>query len=277
MALRFAYNTNGFAHHTLDDCLRILADLGYAGVALTLDVHHFDPFGVSPRRLDDLRATLDRFGLLVTIETGARFLLDPRRKHHPSLLTEGWERRYRCLEHAILIASEIGAPVVAFSSGRGRDDAPAERQVAELAERCARLAASAAELGVTLGFEPEPGMLVADLAGYRDLETRVAHPAFGLTLDVGHVHLTEEGPIDRHVREARAALRHVHLEDMRRPEHRHLAIGEGEMDFPPILRALEEIPFEGLVALELSRDSHRAPEVARDALQYLRKCIDGKV
>ncbi|RME76542.1 MAG: sugar phosphate isomerase/epimerase, partial [Planctomycetota bacterium] len=43
MRLAFAYNTNGFAHHRLEDCLALLADLGYDGVALTLDVHHLDP------------------------------------------------------------------------------------------------------------------------------------------------------------------------------------------------------------------------------------------
>ena len=42
--LRYAYNTNGLAHHRLDDALSFLADTGYGGVALTLDVHHLDPY-----------------------------------------------------------------------------------------------------------------------------------------------------------------------------------------------------------------------------------------
>ena len=51
MSLRFAYNTNGLAHHRLPDALAMLADCGYDGVALTLDVAHLDPFAPDLARL----------------------------------------------------------------------------------------------------------------------------------------------------------------------------------------------------------------------------------
>ena len=38
MRLRYGYNTNGMANHRLDEALRLLADLGYDGCALTLDL-----------------------------------------------------------------------------------------------------------------------------------------------------------------------------------------------------------------------------------------------
>jgi L-ribulose-5-phosphate 3-epimerase len=63
----------------------------------------------------------------------------------------------------------------------------------------------------------------------------------------------------------------VHAEDMRRPVHEHLPFGDGEMDYPPILRALREVGYRGLVNVELSRDSHRAPEMARRAIAYLKE------
>ncbi len=41
------------------------------------------------------------------------------------------------------------------------------------------------------------------------------------------------------------------------------------MDIPACLAALEEVGFAGLVCVELSRDSHRAHEMAFRAMAFL--------
>jgi len=56
---------------------------------------------------------------------------------------------------------------------------------------------------------------------------------------------------------------------MRRGEHLHLPFGEGDMDVPSVLAAVEEIGFGGLVCVELSRDSHRAHQMVPAALAAL--------
>ena len=58
--------------------LRVIAGLGYAGVALTLDQPHLDPFADdADDQTAHLRARLDDLGLAVVVETGTRYLLDP--------------------------------------------------------------------------------------------------------------------------------------------------------------------------------------------------------
>ena len=46
MTLKYGYVTNGFRDHALDDVFALLADLGYDGVGITLDVGHLHPFQV---------------------------------------------------------------------------------------------------------------------------------------------------------------------------------------------------------------------------------------
>ena len=50
-----------------------------------------------------------------------------------------------------------------------------------------------------------------------------------------------------------AHLVNVQIDDMRRGVHEHLEFGTGEIDFPPVLRALADAGYTGLVAVELPR------------------------
>jgi sugar phosphate isomerase/epimerase len=75
--MRVGYNTNGLAHHRLEDGLRLLADHGYQAVALTPDVPHLDPFTASATEVGRIAALLERLGLAVVIETGAPVSVAP--------------------------------------------------------------------------------------------------------------------------------------------------------------------------------------------------------
>ncbi|GAA4452023.1 sugar phosphate isomerase/epimerase family protein [Phytohabitans houttuyneae] len=271
MSIRFGYGTNGFANHRLTDALAVIADLGYDGVALTLDHDHLDPFAPDlARRTDELAATLDRLGLSVVVETGARYLLDPWHKHAPTLLHDDPAKRLEFLRRAIRIGADLDAEAVSFWSGitpAGVTD-PWER----LVRGCAELVGFAADAGVTLGFEPEPGMLVDDIAAWRRLHADLgAPPGFGITLDIGHCRCLEPLPVPECVLAVADHLVNVQIDDMRRGVHEHLEFGTGEIDFPPVLRALAESGYRGLVAVELPRHSHAAPTVAAHSIEFLRK------
>jgi sugar phosphate isomerase/epimerase len=272
------YNTNGFAHHRLVDALEILAELGYQSVAITLDYHALNPFEPDlVGRAAAIRELLDRLGLRSVIETGARFLLDSRRKHQPTLLSgpaDGRETRLGFLEPAVDIANELGSDAVSFWSGASDDAAPADELMRRLADGCRRLCDHAAARGVRLAFEPEPGMFIDTMTRFDELLRRVDHPSFGLTIDVGHLHCLGEVPIADQLRKWRHLLWNVHIEDMRHGVHDHLMFGEGEIDFAPVLGALDEIGYAGGVHVELSRHSHNAVETARKALAFLRQVYE---
>ncbi len=121
-SFRLGYNTNGFAHHRLDDALHILAELGYRAVALTPDAHHLRPFETTATELRSYRQLLEQLDLSVVVETGARYVLDARRKHRPTLLEAGAAGRARRLEFLVRcaeIAAELGGSRVSIWSGAG--------------------------------------------------------------------------------------------------------------------------------------------------------------
>jgi L-ribulose-5-phosphate 3-epimerase len=272
MSLRFGYGTNGFANHRLDDALAVIAGLGYTGVALTLDHHHLDPYDPDlPRRVKELSARLDRLGLAVVIETGARYLLDPWHKHAPTLLDEDPVIRIDFLRRAIRLAADLGAEALSFWAGVCPPELPKPVAWGRLVRGCASVVTEADAAGVPLGFEPEPGMLVQTLNDWFALREALGAPeCFGLTLDIGHCQCLEEMTVAQCVTRAAPYLVNVQIDDMRRGVHEHLEFGTGEIDFPPVLRALAGSGYLGLVAVELPRHSHAAPTVARESLAFLR-------
>ena len=62
---------------------------------------------------------LERLDMRSVIETGARFLLDPRVKHEPTLLSESPRRRIDFYKYAIDCAAELGSDCVSLWSGAG--------------------------------------------------------------------------------------------------------------------------------------------------------------
>ena len=272
MTLRYAYNTNGAANHRLDDALRLIADAGYAGVALTLDHHHLDPFAQTwEQECDRVARLLGDLHLGSVIETGARYLLDPRQKHEPTLVTpdaDGRARRVAFLNRALDVAARLGSETVSFWAGvpqAGVDHAQARIWMDEGLEQ---VLDHAEAVGIDASFEPEPGMLIETVADY---ETLVAHhPRLRLALDTGHCLVTPDiEPADA-IRHYASRLGTVAIEDMRRGDHTHLPFGEGDMDMPSVLNALDEIGFTRLVCVELSRESPRAHAAIPESIDYLK-------
>jgi L-ribulose-5-phosphate 3-epimerase len=265
------YNTNGLAHHELFDAVALLAEIGYRGAAITIDHNALPPYAShSSQKIGRLRRLLERWGMRSVVETGARFLLDPREKHEPTLLSESRRRRIDFYKYAIDVAAELGSDCVSLWSGRLVKPSR-EQAMNRLVEGLLEVLVYAAAKNVAVGFEPEPGMFIDTMGAFEELLQRIDSPNLRLTLDMGHLHCQDETPIEDAIRRWAPRLANVHLEDMRRGRHEHLMFGEGEIDFRPILRTLAEVGYAGGVFVELSRHSHEGPAAAKKAFEFLDK------
>jgi sugar phosphate isomerase/epimerase len=271
--MRLGYNTNGFTSHRLRDALEVIHGLGFRSVAITLDAGVLDPYDpASLAQAKEIGAWLAERDVVPVVETGARFLLDPWRKHWPTLLSPDPEHRRRrtdFLRRAIDLTAALRAPVVSLWSGQA-ERAEASSALDERLAACLRdLARDAADRGVVIGFEPEPGMHVESMSDYERIRSLVDHPAFRLTLDVGHAHMTEESAPATIARFA-SEIVNVHLEGMRRERHEHLLPDEGDLDIAATVTALRASGYRGPANLELSRHGHMAVEAARRAIEFFR-------
>lgn len=316
---RLGYNTNGLAHHRIEDALPLLAELGYRAVAITPDVGQLDLLRLDRAQVRRVKRLARELDLAIAIETGARYVLDPARKHFPSVLEVAAKDRRRRIDwwkRSVDLAADLGAPVVSIWSGAAPSGvtgdplgptpgvlhharhvrrAPAGRSPASRhprqprrvnhdpaeCERAWELLVAGLEpvldharsSNVRIGFEPEPGMFVERPSGYLELCRRLGRRGgeLGLTLDVGHLVATFDLPVPAQIAALGARLVHVQLDDAPLGRHEHLPFGRGDLDLPGTLKALLEAGYAGMAAVELSRDSHRAPLAAAEALAAIRR------
>jgi L-ribulose-5-phosphate 3-epimerase len=277
--MRLGYNTNGLAHHRLIDAIHLLADAGFESVALTLDAGALDPYDdpvFLRKQVAQARDALDRRGLARVIETGARFLLNPKKKHDPTLLDPDPSRRalrIDFLRRAIDLAAALKAEAVSLWSGALPDAVSEEQALARLAGALRPVLEHAEGHAMPLAFEPEPGMFIDTFARFAQLDERIRHPLFDLTVDLGHVHCIDAGNPADSVRAWGPRIRNIHIEDMVRGVHEHLLFGEGTMDFPPLIQALRDVGYQGGLHVELSRHSHMAVEAVHHSAAFLRPLL----
>jgi ribosomal protein S12 methylthiotransferase accessory factor len=205
------------------------------------------------------------------IETGARFLLDPRAKHEPTLITPDADARARRIDflvRAACIGADLGAEALSFWAGVPRPGVDAAQAQRWLVDGVRSVLDEVQDLPLDLAFEPEPGMLVETCAQWQDLAAQA--PGLRLTLDTGHCLASGEGEPQDMVLRHGDDLGSVAVEGMRRGVHEHLPLDEGDMDLPAVLAALGAVGYDRLVSVELSRDSHRADRMVPQALAVLR-------
>ncbi|MCC3298118.1 EboA domain-containing protein [Arthrobacter caoxuetaonis] len=258
------YGTNGFTDHPLPEVLELLHEFGYGAVAMTLGHPHLDPFAPDlEARLSTLRSRLEELDLRVVIETGTRFLLNPREKHRPALVDEEAAVRVDFLHRAVDIAAALNAECVSFFSGILPLGTSPETGWHRLETRVAQVLGHASEKGVLLALEPEPGMFVETVADALELRSRLGDPeGLRLTVDIGHCVVVEPGGVRGALMDAGPLLANVQLDDMRSVAHEHLPFGEGEVDVPLALATLTELDYRGVAAVELPRHSFDAPGLA---------------
>jgi sugar phosphate isomerase/epimerase len=284
--MRFAYSTNAFRLFPLDRAVRDIAALGFEGIELLADFPHAWPADIvaKPGSAGAIRDLFGAAGLTLTnVNTYTAYAIGDDQRPTWIGSDDDTALRREFTRQAIAMSALVGAPGLTVMPG-GRLDVDGEAVTDErrawawqrFRNELQALAPAAAAAGVTLLIEPEPGNVIER---YTDFLTLIGElpesvrEVVGMNLDVGHLVCAGDDVVEG-IHACRDWIRHVHLEDIAHRRHVHLAVGDGEIDFVPILRALDGIGYAGWLTLELYTRQDDPVGAGRQSLSALRDALD---
>jgi sugar phosphate isomerase/epimerase len=227
--------------------------------------------GITATDLERLRRTLAPFA---HTSVHAPFVDAPLFTYNRRIAQEALRQVTACIEVAGSLRMEA---VAVHANARGQLDA--RDYWDDMLRVFRQLGDAAAASGTVVGLETGyPNRYEQFL----DLVREIDHPAVGACVDIGHVaFLQESGPrgtaegVRNYNRNLVALCRalgeklvHMHLHDVRKADWRdHRALGTGVIELEPLVRALDEVGYRGLMQFELEEpDQESALLASRDNL-----------
>lgn len=274
--MKLAYSSNAYMRFSVEDAIRRIADLGYEGIELMFDTPHAWPEDVTPKDLDAIRSALDKHGLQIANVNAFMMnkINDPRQPYwHPSWIEPDESYRRIRIDHTIRSLTQaklLGATHISTEPGGpigGEDER--EQAMETFVEMLKPVLEHAEKEGVKLLVEPEPELLIENVAQYLDLRSRIDSPALGLNFDIGHFYCVSE-PLAEAVDRLAPYIDHVHIEDIAGSRvHHHMVPGDGAIDFTEPLNALQRVGYDGWVTVELYTSIADPDTAGRRAREHL--------
>jgi protein FrlC len=256
--MRLAFSTNAYTRFPLTDAIRGIARAGFTGVEILADAPHAYPDEIDDGLLLSVRRALDETGLAVSnVNANCSFGYwkdaPPEPYFEPSLISPNPQHRAdraRLILKALDFAKAIGARNVSITSGRCLGGMPPDRAADQFAESIQPILDRADVLGVDVGIECEPGLLLEYAQELREWIDRLQHPRFGANLDIGHSVVMGEGVVYP-VRLLAGHIWNLHVEDLPGRKHYHMIPGEGTLDWNALRAALEDVGYDRFLTVEL--------------------------
>lgn len=272
---QLAFSTNAFKQSTLDEAIQTIARIGYRGVEIMADKPHMRPDKFTDADARQTRKLIEDLGLVVSnVNAFTGFCFSDGDTYHPTWVEADPAKRKQRIDHtlrAIELTAAVGGSHISLQPAGPYMGRNIDELYEMFAEGLAACVDKARSCGVTLGVEPEPGLLIERSDQFDRLKKQyfAAEPVIQMNSDLGHFYCVRENPAD--VLKTHAdVIRHVHIEDITAERvHQHLVPGEGVMDFPGIFKTLDAINYTGMVTVELYPYTSTAGDVAQRAFNVL--------
>ncbi|MGO9646077.1 MAG: sugar phosphate isomerase/epimerase family protein [Candidatus Bathyarchaeia archaeon] len=178
----------------------------------------------------------------------------------------------RHIKNCVDLASHLKAPIVEVVSGSPIIEGISEQDSWEwLLDELADCTDYAKRHKKIIGLEPEPGMVISSSDQADRMMREIGSNSIRLLIDIGHLHVTKED-IPRTVMKMKDKLVHVHIHDNDSTEDQHLVTGEGNINFKPIIEALQKISYSGYLSAEVKQGE--GDSAATNTKEYLKNLLN---
>jgi sugar phosphate isomerase/epimerase len=278
--MQLAFSTNAYTRFTLSEALVGIKEAGFSAVEILADVPHAYPPSLDDESIAGIHAELRRLHLKVSnVNANCSFgywkdappeayfepsLISPNRKHR--------EDRSAMIQQTLEFARAIGASNISITSGRCLGPMTPTRAAKQFTESILPILDRADQLGINVGIECEPGLLLEYTQELADWIVKLKHPRLGANLDIGHSQVLGED-LAGAIKLLGNRIWNLHVEDIPGRKHYHMIPGHGTLDWAAVIGALREINYQRYLTVELYTHTQDPQAAADESFLFLSKAI----
>jgi inosose dehydratase len=195
---------------------------------------------------------------LVSVYTGANFV-------YADVLPDEMHR----IRSACELAATFGASRLVVGGGARRAAGTTSEDYDRLGAALDSVADLAAEHGLDASYHPHLSTIVESPD---ELDRLMERTRIGFCPDTAHLAAGGGDPAEL-IRRYADRLRHVHLKDVALETLQFLPLGQGDLDFPDIIRAVQEADYDSWLVVELDAYDGDPREAAETSRAHLTKIL----
>lgn len=275
--MKLAYSTNAFKRYSLNEAIRMIAEIGYEGIELLCDTPHAYPPAFQDKEIYSFKNQIAKFRLDIS-NLNAFTLYSISDVYHPSWIEDDKASRELRITHTInciKLAKKIGAKNLSTEPGGPLSESKTNIKYLEnlFMEGLNRVVPIAEQENIIILIEPEPNLLLENSNQFLNFIENLSTDNVRLNFDIGHFYCVGEDPTDL-IYKLSEYIEHFHLADIASNRiHNHLIPGEGSINFRSVFKAIEAIGYKGFVTVELYPYQLCPKEAGKKAYEYLYRIL----
>lgn len=271
--MKFAFSSNAFTNYSLTNSIIEISKLGYDGVEIMCDVPHAYPPTTDSKAVEEINNVIKQSNLLVS-NINAFTLFGIQDTYHPSWIEQDESFRNKRIEHtinSIKLAKKLKAKNISIEPGGPIDNSQNKGGYMKLfADGLRKVLPVAEDQEIKILVEPEPSLLLETSSDFLNFIKDFDSPFLRLNFDIGHFYCVREEPSIL-VSKLSDYIEHFHIADIKNRVHQHLILGDGDIDFKSVFKAIHEIDYVGFITVELYPYKNNPIEAAKRSLDYIKK------